>query len=60
MPGQLFPVQKHHEVGQIAFVIAIGANLAHQVHAHGITTQRKEHAVAQTQNAGIAPDQIHG
>jgi hypothetical protein len=36
------------------------ADLAHQVHAEGVTAQREEQAVAQRQDAGVAPDQIHG
>ena len=60
MPRQGFPIEKHHEVGQFRFVIAIGANLAHQIHAHGVTAKCKKQAVTQRQNAGVTPDQIHG
>ena len=60
MPRQGFPVKEHHEIGQVAFVVAIGANLAHQVHAHHIAAERKKQTVAERQDAGVAPDQIHG
>jgi hypothetical protein len=60
VPRQFFPIQKHHEVGQVGLVVAVTANLAHQVHAHGITAECKKNAVAQRQNAGVTPDQIHG
>ena len=35
------------------------ADLAHQVHAHRIAAQREEQAVAERQDAGVAPDQVH-
>src|SRR3989344_3073020 len=60
MPGQLLPVEEHHEVGQVALVVAVAADLAHEVHAHHIATQSEEQAVAQAQDAGVAPDQVHG
>ena len=60
MPRQLFPIKKHHEVWQVAFVITVGANLPHQVHAHGIAPNGKEQTMPQRQNTGVAPDQIHG
>ena len=47
MPGQGFPIEEHHEVRQFGFVIAVQADLAHQVHAHGIATQRKKQSMAQ-------------
>ena len=59
VPGQRLPVQKHHEVRQVTFVIAVAADLPHQVHAHHIAAQRKKYAVAQAQDAGVTPDQIH-
>ena len=59
MPGQRLPVEEHHEIGQLALVVAVAADLAHQVHAHGIAAEREEQAVAQRQDAGVAPDQVH-
>ena len=59
-PWQFFVVQKHHEVGQDGVAIhTTVANLTHQVHAHGIAAQRKEGGVTQTQDAAVAPHQIH-
>ena len=34
------------------------ADLAHQVHAHGVAAKRKEGAVAQAQDAAVPPDQV--
>jgi hypothetical protein len=56
---QLRPVEEHHEVGQHRMGIdAAGADLAHQVHAHGVAAEREEGAVAEGENAAIAPDQV--
>ena len=53
------PVQEHHEVRQDRIGIdAARADLPHQIHAHGITAEREERAVAKRENAGIAPDQV--
>ena len=41
-PGQLLPVEKHHEVGQLAAIHALLADRAHQVHAHGVAAEREE------------------
>ena len=60
MPRQFFPIEKYHEVGQVAFVIAVCANLSHEVHAHGITTNGKKQTMPQRQNTGVAPNQVHG
>ncbi len=58
---QLLPVQEHHEVGQDRIGIdAAGADLAHQIHAHGVAAEREESAMAERQDAGIAPDQVDG
>ena len=60
-PGdrQLLPVQEHHEVGQDRIgVDAARADLAHQIHAHRIAAEREERAMAERQNAAIAPDEI--
>ncbi len=44
-PRQRLIVQKHHEVGQNGIAVdAPRANLAHQIHAHGISTQAKKAA----------------
>ena len=56
---QLLPVQEHHEVGQDRIGIdAAGADLPHQIHAHGVAAEREEGAMAERQDAGIAPDQV--
>jgi hypothetical protein len=56
---QLWPVQEHHEVGQHRIRIdASRADLPHQIHAHGIAAERKERAVAERENADVAPDQV--
>ncbi|KAG1448624.1 hypothetical protein G6F57_016811 [Rhizopus arrhizus] len=58
VPGVALPVQEHHEVGQVALVDAVAADGAHQVHAVRIAAQREEQAVAQRQDAGVAPHQV--
>ena len=60
-PGdrQLLPVQEHHEVGQDRIgVDAARADLAHQIHAHRVAAEREEGAVAERQDAAIAPHQV--
>src|SRR5208337_3866084 len=53
------PVQEHHEVGQDRVgVDAPRADLAHQIHAHRIAAEGEERAVAERQDAAIAPDEI--
>ena len=37
---------------------AAGADLPHQVHAHGIAAEREEGAMAQREDAAISPDQV--
>ena len=39
-------------------VDAARADLPHQVHAHGVAAEREERAVAEREDAGIAPDQV--
>src|SRR5262249_25841655 len=56
---QLGPVQEHHEIGPYRIgVDAAGADLPHQIHAHGVAAEREEGAVAKREDAAIAPDQI--
>ncbi len=58
-PGQRLVVQKHHEVGQHGIAVhAPGADLPHQIHAHGVAAQREESRVAQAQDAAVSPDQV--
>ena len=60
-PGdrQLLPVQEHHEIRQDRIgVDAARPDLPHQIHAHRIAAEGEERAVAERQNAAIAPDQI--
>ena len=59
MPRQGFPVEEHHEVRQLRFVVTVEPDLAHQVHAHRVTAERKKQAVTEAQNTGVAPDQVH-
>ena len=60
VPRQLLPVEEHHEVGHVRAILPVRADLAHQVHAHRVSAQREEEPVAQAEDAGVAPDQIHG
>ena len=58
-PGQRLIVQKHHEVGQDRIAVhAPGADLPHQIHAHGVAAERKKRRVPEAQNAAVAPDQV--
>ena len=59
VPGQLRPIQEHHEIGQQRIAVdAARADLAHEIHAHRIAPEREEGAVAERKNAAIAPDEI--
>ena len=60
VPGELLPVEEYHVIGKMALVLSLGANFAHQVHAHGVATEREEQAVTQRQDAGVTPDKIQG
>ncbi|MNT56085.1 hypothetical protein D3C72_1933650 [compost metagenome] len=57
-PRQLLPVEEHHEVRQLALVHSLAPDRTHQVHAHGIAAEREEQAVAQAQDAAVAPHQV--
>ena len=47
VPGQFFPVEEHHEIGQFRMAVyASVPDLPHQVHAHHIAAEGKEGAVA--------------
>src|SRR5260221_2693390 len=59
LPGKLLPVEEHHEVGHRLAVLAIRADLAHQVHAEGVAAEREEQTAAERENPGVAPDQVH-
>ncbi len=60
IPGQLLPAQEHHEIGQVRVAVdASGADLAHQVHAHGVTAQGEESGMSERENTGETPDQIN-
>jgi hypothetical protein len=57
--GSSFHVQEDHEIRQHGMGIdAARPDLTHQVHAHGIAAEREEGAVAQREDAAIAPDKI--
>ena len=45
--------------GRSLWYDAVAADLAHQVHAHRVAAEREEQAVAERQDAGVAPDQVH-
>ncbi|MGC4094082.1 MAG: hypothetical protein QM756_40465 [Polyangiaceae bacterium] len=59
-PGQLLPVEEHHEVGQLAAIDTSFTDGQHQGHAHGVAAHGEEHAMAQAQDAGVTPEQVHG
>ena len=59
VPWQFRIVQEHHEIRQDRIAVdAAAADLAHQIHAHRVAAEREERAVAERENAAIAPDQI--
>src|SRR5450755_632918 len=59
VPRQLWIIQEHHEVRQDRIAVdAAAADLAHQIHAHRVTAEREERAMAERKNAAIAPDQV--
>ena len=59
VPGQLLPVKEHHEVRQRGVAVdAPVADLAHQVHAHGVAAQGEEGAVAEAEDAAVTPHQV--
>ncbi len=59
VPGQFRIVQEHHEIGQDRIAVdAAAADLAHQIHAHRVAAEREERAMAERENAAIAPDQV--
>ena len=57
--GNSFQSRNTMKSGRSHLVLAVAADLAHQVHAHGVAAEREEHAVAERQDAGVAPDQVH-
>jgi hypothetical protein len=58
--GSCLPVEEDHEVRQVGLVAAVAPDLAHQVHAEGVAAEGEEEAVAEREDAGVAPDQVHG
>jgi hypothetical protein len=61
VPGQLRPVQEHHEVRQYRVAIdPARADLAHEIHAHGIAPQREEGTMPEAHDPAIAPDEVEG
>ena len=56
--GQLRHTVPHHEIREHVLVHALGADLEHEVHAHGVRAQSEEYAVAEGQDPRVAPDQI--
>jgi hypothetical protein len=59
LSAQYLPVEEDHEVGQIALVDAVAADLPHQVHAERVAAECEEQPLAERQDAGVAPDQVH-
>ena len=48
----------HHEIRQGAAVDAFVSDREHEVHPHAVRPQTEEHPLSQTEDAGIAPDQV--
>ena len=46
--------------GRLLAVHALGADRAHQVHAHGVPAEREEQRVAQAEDARVPPHEVHG
>ena len=60
-PRQFLPVEEDHEVRQDRIAVhAARADLAHEIHAHGVAAQGKERGVAEAQDAAESPDEIDG
>ena len=58
-PGQLRPVQEHHEIRQQRIAIhPAGADLTHQIHAHRVAAEREERRMAEAENAAEPPDEV--
>ena len=58
-PRQPLVAQEHHEVGQLGVgVDAARPDLAHHVHPHRVAAEREEGAVAEREDAGVAPDEV--
>ncbi len=58
-PRQLLPVEEHHEIRQQRVTIgAARPDLAHQVHAHGVTAEREESRMPERKDAAETPDEI--
>ena len=58
VPGerQLLPVEEDHEVGELGIAVdAAAADLAHEVHAHGVAAEREERAMAERKDAAVTP-----
>ena len=59
VPGQLAPVEEDHEIRKFGIAIdAARADLAHEIHAHGIAAEREESAMAEAQDSAKSPDEI--
>ena len=57
--GSSFQFRNTMKSGRIGIAVdAARADLAHQIHAHRIAAEREEGAVAEREDAAIAPDQI--
>ncbi len=51
--------QEDHEIGNVRFVLTQFPDVQHEVHPERVSAQRKEEALAKTQQAGVAPKQIY-
>ncbi len=52
--------EKDHEVRQVALVLAEFSDHEHEVHAHHVTSEAEEKRLAETQKAGVTPEQVDG
>jgi hypothetical protein len=59
VPGVFLPVEEDHEVRQVGLVLALAADLAHQVHAHSHSRRARRTAVPEAEDSRVAPDEIH-
>jgi len=51
--------RKTMKIGNVRFVLTQFPDVQHEVHPERISAQRKEEALAKTQQAGVAPKQIY-
>ena len=57
-PWELVVTEEDHEVGQVAVILAEAADHEHEVHPQRVAAEREEEALAKTEQAGVAPEQV--